>query len=82
MIFNIAIDGLLLIVKGLLSIIPDIAWTIDSGAMSTFMGVVSSVCYLLPINTIATILALSIGLKIAQAVIAFIITIWDLLPVV
>ena len=73
---------ILAIVKGLLSMIPSFSWSLSNTAFGTFLDIVSSVCYLLPMGTITTIIGLSISLTIVKAVIALIKTIWDLLPFV
>lgn len=82
MIVEFPIKGLLALVKGLLSIIPSFSWSVDSGGFGLFLDIVSSVCYLLPMGTIAVIIGISISITIAKATISLIKTIWDLLPIV
>ena len=82
MIIELLLKALLLVVKGFLSMIPQFSWSLDNTAFSTFLDIVSSVCYLLPMGTIAVIIGISVGLTITKAVISLIKTIWDLLPVV
>lgn len=82
MVTEMLLKGILSIVKGMLSVIPAFSWSLDNTAFATFLDVVSSVCYLLPMGTITVIIGLSISLTIVKAVIALIKTIWDLLPLV
>ena len=72
----------LVVASGALSMLPQFSWSIDTGVCSVFLGIVSSVCYLLPVGTISVILGISLSLTIAKAIIALIKTLWDLLPVV
>ena len=51
-------------------------------AAGTALGVVGSICYLLPIGTILVIVGLTVSFHIFRAIVAFVKTIWDLLPIV
>ena len=70
------------IVSGLLSLLPDIQWSVDSAALTTFLGYVKVGSYLLPMGTVATITTLIIAIIGFRIVISLIKTIWELLPVV
>ena len=81
MVTDVLINGLLLIVKGMLSIIPQFSWSIDHTGFGTFLDVVSSVCYLLPFRNLSLIIGLAVSFTIVRAVISLIKTIWDLFPI-
>ena len=70
------------IVTGLLGLLPDISWSIDSGAFSYFLDIVRVVGYLLPAQTVYAIVSLIIAINIFKVVISLIKTVWDLLPLV
>lgn len=71
------------IVTGILSLFPHgIEWNVDSGIMGTFLSVVSSICYFLPMGTVRAIIALIVSFGVFRVAIRLIKTLWDLLPVV
>lgn len=43
MVTDFLINGLLLIVKGMLGMIPQFSWSIENSAFGTFLDIVSSV---------------------------------------
>lgn len=82
MITSALINGLLSIVGGFFSILPDISWNVQSGNFQTFLDIVGSIAYLLPLGTINSILSLTIGFFIFRSIVSLIKTIWELLPIV
>ena len=70
------------IVSGFLSLLPSIDFSVDSTVFEYFLGIVRVAGYMLPMGTVSAILSLIVNLTIFRIVIAFIKTIWDLLPVV
>ena len=70
------------IVSGFLSLLPSIDFSVDSTVFEYFLGIVRVAGYMLPMGTVSVILSLIVNLTIFRIVIAFIKTIWDLLPVV
>ena len=82
MITSALINGLLSIVGGFFSILPDISWNVGSGNFQTFLDIVGSIAYLLPLGTINSILTLTVGFFIFRAIVSLIKTIWELLPIV
>ena len=82
MITSALINGLLSIVGGFFSILPDISWNVESGNFQTFLDIVGSIAYLLPLGTINSILTLTVGFFIFRAIVSLIKTIWELLPIV
>lgn len=69
------------IVNGLLVLVPDISWSVDTSWMSAFVSVLKMVFYLLPMHTVIQIITLIIALTIFRFIISLIKTIWELLPV-
>lgn len=61
--------------------IGNIAWSVNSVQLSPFMSIVATVCYFLPIDTIASIVSIIVAFAIFRAVVRLIVTIWDLLPI-
>ena len=72
---------IILIVFALIVAIPVIS--IDAGAVASSSAVdfIRVALYFIPVNTVASILSITMGLWIFRIVIALIKTIWDLLPV-
>lgn len=70
------------IVEGLLSFLPSISIPVTMARDSTFFGLVRCVLYLLPLDTVGTIVGLLVAIASFRLIIAVIKTIWDLLPLV
>ena len=70
------------IVTDILSLLPSFEINVDSTAFEYFLGIVRVASYMLPMGTVSAIVSLIVSLTIFRIVIAFIKTIWDLLPVV
>lgn len=70
------------IVSGLLSLLPEISWSVESSAFDYFLGIIQVAGYMLPMNTVATIAALIVALTTFRIVISVVRTVWDLLPLV
>lgn len=56
--------------------------TIDTAAIidGSFYGFVRAALYFIPVRTVAAILTISLALFILRVIIAFVRTIWDVLP--
>jgi len=65
-----------------LELLPDITIDVDTSLFSFFMDFLSMVFYLLPMDTVITIAYIVISLTVFRIVIAFIKTVWDMLPLV
>ncbi len=76
------LDIIFNIVSGFLSLLPAVDISVDSSAFEYFLGICRVAVYMLPTRTVSAILSLIVSLTIFRIVIAFIKTIWDLLPVV
>ena len=70
------------VLSGFFSLFPNIAWDIDLDVASVFFGFVGNICYLLPMKTVILVLGIVVALNIFKITIAFIKTIWELLPLV
>lgn len=68
------------IVSGFLSMLPDFSWSVDTSAFQYFLSILQIAGYVFPWSTVVAICSLIVGLSIFRVVIAFIRTIWDLLP--
>lgn len=70
------------LVEWLLSPLPEIDISLNYDATTYFFSIVRSVLYLLPVNTIISIISIIIALGLFRIFIAIVKTIWDLLPLV
>lgn len=70
------------IVSGFFSLLPDFSWSVESSAFSYMMSIFQVAGYMFPWGTVVAIVGLIVGLSIFRIVIAFIKSIWDLLPFV
>lgn len=61
--------------------IGNIVWDVTSGKLEPFFQIVRSICYFLPVGTIASIVGLIVAFGIFRVVVRLIRTLWDLLPV-
>ena len=68
------------IVSGFFSLLPNFSWSVDSSAFSYMMSIFQVAGYMFPWGTVVAIVGLIVGLSIFRIVIAFIKSIWDLLP--
>lgn len=75
-IFNL----LFAILENFLDMLPDVSWQVDGSFLEVFFDVLRMVCYLLPMGTVIKIISIIIVVNIFRVVIAFIKSIWDLLP--
>ena len=70
------------IVEWILTPLPEIAIPTVMARDSTFFGMVRCVLYLLPLDTIGTIVGLIVAIAGFRIIISIVKTIWDLLPIV
>lgn len=68
------------IVSGFFALLPDFSWSVETSAFSYFMSILKVAGYMFPWGTVVAIASLIVGLSIFRVVIAFIKSIWDLLP--
>lgn len=70
------------LVGWILEPLPEITVSTGWGVTSTFFGIVRCVLYMLPLETIGTIVGLLVAISAFRIFIAIVKTIWDLLPLV
>ena len=71
-----------LIVSGLLTMLPEVTWSVDTSAWQYVRDILNMIAYMLPINTITAIIALVVDIALLRIFISFIRTIWNLIPFV
>jgi len=82
MISEFMLNILFSILNGLLSVLPDISWTVDVDKFAPFFQIIAVAGYLLPMGTIVTIVGLVMAITVFRIIISIVKTIWDLLPIV
>ena len=70
------------LVSGMLELLPDITWSVDTSAFTFFLDAIRVAGYMLPVNTVIAICDLVIALTIFRIVISIPKAIWDLFPLV
>ena len=68
------------IVSGFFSLLPDFTWSVETSSFNYFLSILQVAGYVFPWATVVAIASFILGLSIFRVVIAFIRTIWDLLP--
>mgnify|MGYP004560641209 FL=1 len=66
--------------SGMLNLLPDVSWSVDTTAFSYFLDIVRIVGYLVPAQTVYAIITLIVAFTVFRIIISLIKTIWDLLP--
>ncbi len=74
------IDILFAVTSGLFSILPDVSWDVNTSAFEYLRSVLEMVCYLIPLGTVKTLIALIISIAVFRAMVALFWVIRDLLP--
>ena len=70
------------IVEGALSILPGWEWNVNASFFQSFLDMIRLAGYLLPMDTIVTIIVIINLLLLFRIAISIIKTIWELLPLV
>ena len=68
------------VLSGMLNLLPDVSWSVDTTAFSYFLDIVRIVGYLVPAQTVYAIITLIVAFTVFRIIISLIKTIWDLLP--
>ena len=68
------------LVKGILTLIPDYAWNVDSVALTHFYEAIRIVFYVVPKDVVISIIGITIVLTNIKIGVAVIKTIWQILP--
>lgn len=82
MITELLLSGLFGVADILLGFLPEIEWTIDTGAWQYLSDFLSMICWLLPMDHIRMILVVIIAISITRIQIAFIRFVLGLIPFV
>lgn len=70
------------IVSGMLELLPDVTWSVETSAFEYMLSIIQCVGYFLPWNHVVIIVGLIIDFAIIRIIIAVIKAVWDLLPLV
>lgn len=70
------------IVSGMLGVLPEIEWSVETTAFEYFLDIIRVAGYMLPMQTVSQIISLVVGLTLFRILIAIPKTIWELLPLV
>ena len=68
------------LVSGFFNLMPDFSWSVETSVFGYFMSILRVAGYMFPWATVVAISGLIVGLSIFRVVIAFIKSVWDLLP--
>ena len=82
MITEFFINIIFSLVTGMLGLLPDVTWSVDTSAFSYFLDIVRIAGYMLPIDTVIAIIALIVDFTIVRIILAIPRAIWDLFPLV
>ena len=80
MVSEFLLDGVFSIVSGFFKIAPEISWSVDTSAFEFVRSSLRCAGYLLPMNTVITIVGLIVALTGWKVLVAFLRTVWDVLP--
>lgn len=70
------------LVSGMLSVLPEIEWSMETSAFQYFLDIIRIAGYMLPMETVSQIISLVVGLTITRILISIPKTLWELLPLV
>lgn len=69
-------------VEGLLNLLPDISWNVNSTAFDFFMGILKVAGYLFPWDTVVAIAGIILSLSLFRIVVSVLRSIMSILPFV
>ena len=69
------------IVEKVLEVLPDFSWSVENTFFTTALDMLQLACYLLPMGTIITLIAIVFFMINFRIAISIIKTIWDILPI-
>ena len=70
------------LVFGMLELLPDISWSVETSAFQFLLSFLRCAAYMLPWGTVLAIFGLIVALSVFRIIIAIIKAVWDLLPLV
>ena len=68
-------------VEGILSVLPNVSWTVNVSFVTSAVEFLACVFYVLPMTTVFAIITILCALQAFRVGVAVIKTIWDLLPI-
>lgn len=80
MITETLINLLFLPIKGILSLLPDVSFTVKADMFTKFLEVLRLVGYVFPMGTVATVLGLTVSLMLLRIMIALVRFVRSMLP--
>lgn len=80
MIIENILNAIFIPLNGLLALLPNISWNVDSSVFTKFFEVLRMACYFLPMGTVVGVFTLIIAIQGFRIVVSVIKTIWQLLP--
>lgn len=81
MLTEVALSGVFELVNGLLSLLPDLEWTMDTTILVTVVQFLQVIFYIVPVGTVVQILFIQLTLQTFRITVSLIKTIWQLIPV-
>lgn len=81
MLTEVALSGVFDLVYGLLSLLPDLEWTMDTTILVTVVQFLQVIFYIVPVGTVVQILFIQFALQTFRITVSLIKTIWQLIPV-
>ena len=70
------------LVSGMLTMLPEITWSVNAAAFEPFLNIIRVAGYMLPMDTVIAIVLLVFNFTLVRIVISIVKSIWDLLPLV
>ena len=81
MIYEGLFSILFTVLEWVLPLLPDVTWSVDSSALSYFVGLLEVVFYLLPMYTVGRIVGIIVSVTTFRIIVSLLRTLWDVLPV-
>ena len=80
MISEFFLDIVFGIVTGFFNLMPDITWSVETTSFHYFMDILRFAGYMFPWGTVTAICSIIVAISIFRVAVAFIRTMWSLLP--
>lgn len=81
MVFQAIFDVFFGVANTILTLLPSISWNVNDGAIDSFFDILGSVCYLLPMGTVVSVIGVIVLLNIFKIIISLLKTLWDIIPI-
>lgn len=80
MILEAIFDLLFMVLDFVMGLLPFFDIPVDYTALTDFIGIVKSVSYFLPMDTIGTLFGITIAVMSFRIIVSVVKTIWELIP--